>query len=624
METKGVAELVRLAEQQDKLGNSTLSKYVTFNMRENIDKIDAYVNSKHTSGPVDAMDRDKPFFNIVTAAINIWYRATDVDRKNVRIKATKQVHIILAFVATILLQEWMNRASFGVFLNKWGRTLAKYGSAILKFVVKEDGLHADVMNWHAMIVDPINFNNNIKIEKLWLTPAQLKKRKGYDKKLVDRLINDTQTRKLIGSNQKQDNTDNFIPIYEVHGELPLCLVTDDEKDEETYTEQMHVISFLEKKEKNSRGEKEYDEYTLIRGNMDDPYMITHLLEEENRTQAIGAVENLFEAQWMVNHNAKNIKDQLDITSKIIFQTADDNFVGQNALSAIESGDILVHGVNKPITSVAMAGTNITGSQSVLQQWQAIGNQINGISESMMGVNPPSGTAWRQTEALLQESKSLFELMTESKRLAIEEMMRRFIIPYIKTKMDNSDEISSVLSDQHIAKLDSMYVPNEAIRRVNNKFRDLTLANEEYGPEQQQMDIQAETAGIKSALDQMGNQRFIKPSEIPDVTWAEALKGFEWEVEVDTGNENKDVQAVMDTLNTALKIISSNKDAMNDPNFKMIFNKILTEVGGLSPVEFQSSEQPVQTPIPSAAPTATPSVDQMAGATAMVGGPAATA
>lgn len=624
METKSVAELVRLAEQQDKLGNSTLSKYVTFNMRENIDKIDAYVNSKHTSGPVDAMGRDKPFFNIVTAAINIWYRATDVDRKNVRIKATKQVHIILAFVATILLQEWMNRASFGVFLNKWGRTLAKYGSAILKFVVKEDGLHADVMNWNTMIVDPINFNNNIKIEKMWLTPAQLKKRKGYNKELVNRLINDTQTRKLLGSNQKQDNNAGFIPIYEVHGDLPLCLITGDERDEETYTEQMHVISFLEKKEKNARGEKEYDEYTLISGNMDDPYMITHLLEEENRTMAIGAVENLFESQWMVNHNAKNIKDQLDITSKIIFQTADDNFVGQNALSAIESGDILVHGINKPVTSVAMGGTNITGSQAFLQAWQAIGNQINGISESMMGVNPPSGTAWRQTEALLQESKSLFELMTESKRLAIEEMMRRFIIPYIKTKMNNSDEISSVLADQHITKLDSMYIPNEAIRRVNGKFKEMTLAGEEYGPEQQQMDIQAETAGIKSALDQLGNQRFIRPSDIPDVTWEEALKGFEWEVEVDTGNENKDVQAVMDTLNTAMKIISSNKDAMNDPNFKMIFNKILTEVGGLSPVEFKSSEQPVQTPNPSATPTEMPSVDQMAGATAMVGGPAATA
>ena len=170
----------------------------------------------------------------------------------------------------------------------------------------------------------------------------------------------------------------------------------------------------------------------------------------------------------------------------------------------------------------------------------------------------------------------------------------------------------------------MYIPNEAIRRVNGKFKEMTLAGEEYGPEQQQMDIQAETAGIKSALDQLGNQRFIRPSDIPDVTWEEALKGFEWEVEVDTGNENKDVQAVMDTLNTAMKIISSNKDAMNDPNFKMIFNKILTEVGGLSPVEFKSSEQPVQTPNPSATPTEMPSVDQMAGATAMVGGPAATA
>ena len=60
-------------------------------------------------------------------AVNIWYRATDIDRKDIRIKATKQRDILGAFLATIHLQEWMRKDNFGKFLNDWGRSLAKYG-----------------------------------------------------------------------------------------------------------------------------------------------------------------------------------------------------------------------------------------------------------------------------------------------------------------------------------------------------------------------------------------------------------------------------------------------------------------------------------------------------------------
>jgi len=153
-------------------------------------------------------------------------------------------------------------------------------------------------------------------------------------------------------------------------------------------------------------------------------MITHLIEEDNRSQAIGAVEHLFEAQWMNNHTAKGIKDHLDLASKLIFQTADETFVGQNAIQAIETGDILVHAPNEPLTQLNNSSHDITQMQNYGQMWKSLGNEITGISEAMMGSTPKSGTAWRQTEAILSESHDLFELMTENKGLHIEEMMRK--------------------------------------------------------------------------------------------------------------------------------------------------------------------------------------------------------
>lgn len=98
MEDTTIYELVRQAEQNDQQGNTLISKYVTFDMRENINKIEAYINSKHISGDTDSMGRDKPFFNIVTGIVNIWFRATDIDRKNIRIKSTKAEDTIMAFL----------------------------------------------------------------------------------------------------------------------------------------------------------------------------------------------------------------------------------------------------------------------------------------------------------------------------------------------------------------------------------------------------------------------------------------------------------------------------------------------------------------------------------------------
>jgi len=256
-----IANLVRKLEEEDRIGNTLKSKYVKFSMRENLDKIDAYANSKHISGEKDYLGRDKPFFNIVTSAINIWYRATDIDRKNIKMKATKQAHVMLSYCMTILLGEYMKKTSFGVWLNRWGKSLAKNGSTISKFVEVDGELISKVMSWSVMIVDPVDFYNNVKIEKLWLTPAQLRARKGYDKKIVEDIIEQKQARETVAG-EKKDNKDEYIELYEVHGELPESLLLDDpmdatEEQEKSYTQQMHVISYLARQQG-----KGHDDYTL--------------------------------------------------------------------------------------------------------------------------------------------------------------------------------------------------------------------------------------------------------------------------------------------------------------------------------------------------------------------------
>src|SRR3990167_744250 len=341
-------EIVREAESNLTTGSVSIGKYVQHSHNDVVERVNAYINSKHISGERDSLGREKPFFNIVTAASNVWYRATDLDRKDLRFIPTKASSVVLAFVANVLLQRWMDKAKFGIFLNQWGLTLAKYGSAIPKFVEKGGELTASVISWNRAIVDPIDYSALPSIEKFYLTESQLKARKEYNQDVVTSLCDALVSRETT-DRQRKDNSARFIELYEIHGELPVAHLKKDPKDGdwEKYAQQVHIVSYVQEKDGETL------DFTLYSGReAKNPTMITHLKEEDGRTLSIGAVEHLFESQWMVNHAMKNIKDTLDIASRLIFQTADKRYVGSNVLSSIESGDIFILEDNKPLTRIA--------------------------------------------------------------------------------------------------------------------------------------------------------------------------------------------------------------------------------------------------------------------------------
>ncbi len=588
-----IGDLVREMEDAFTSGGGVqTSKYVNSDLWEDINKIYAYLESKHTSGEVDSMDREKPFFNISIAARNVHFRATDIDRKNINVKATKSSDTVAAFLATVHLQEWMRRDNFGAFLNDWGLELASFNSAVVKFVESGGELNSMVVPWSRLIVDPVDFDANPKIEILELTEAQLYQRKGYDKEMIEKLCAALESRETTDGGKK-DNKSHYIKLYEVHGNFPLSYLTGKEKDEDKYAQQMHVISFVASKEKG-----EYDDFTLYSGKeAQDPYMLTSLIPATDGSISLnGAVKNLFEAQWMLNHTVKNIKDALDISSKHIYQTADSHFVGRNVLSAIESGDILIHKDNQPLTLVNQSPQNITAQESFGNMWKGLGSEIAGISESMLGNAAPSGTAWRQVEALLQESHSLFELMTENKALALEQMLRRFAIPFVKKKMDTKEEVSATLEAHQIAKLDSMYIPGAAVRRFNKKTIDQTFAAIENpeAPMPSPFDAQAEQAAVKEELGSQGNQRFFVPDDISSKTWKEIFKDLEWELEVDIAGESIDKQLMFTTLNTLLAVMA-NPTYATDKQSQFIVGKILSQTGVISPIELSTMPAPQPQP-----------------------------
>jgi hypothetical protein len=158
-----------------------------------------------------------------------------------------------------------------------------------------------------------------------------------------------------------------------------------------------------------------------------------------------------------------------------------------------------------------------------------------------------------------------------------------------------------LEENDIRMIDSLYVPIEADKRLTRKAIDALTKGQVP-----QLDVATEQAGVSKGLLTLGNQRGFVPSDISSKTWKEQFKDLEWEVKVDVTGENVDQNAV-DTLNTMLTTIARNPNILQDPNVKMLWNKILMQTSVVSPAEIVSTPSPIVS-----APTPSPSGGSMMG------------
>jgi hypothetical protein len=591
-------DIIRKQEQDYINSDTQISEHVRFSPKETIDKIEAYLYSVHTTGDKDSLGRDKPFFNIVTAASNVWYRATDIDRANIRIKSTNSSSATTALLANAKSKEWMRKAGFGVWLNDWGLTLAQYGSAVSKFVEQDGKLVATVVPWNRLIVDAIEFYGNPVIEKHYWTPAQLRKNKLFNKEQVESLISSAQQARETSSGDKSDTKADYIEVYELHGEFEKELLTGNEADSDIYVQQVHICSFVETMKD---GKTEYLDYTLYKGQEKNPYHIAHLIKRDGRVISIGAVEHLFEAQWMVNHNEKAIKDHLELASKLVFQTSDPAYQGKNT-GDLDNGTILYHEPNQPLTQLANNSHDIQALESSKMAWQNQASEASSTPDAIRGITPPSGTALGTVQITTQQGLSLFELMTENKGLALEEIWREFVIPNIKKQLDTKDEIVAALDNLSIKQIDSIYIPNKAKRRFNEMAVEKVikaLETEDLSQVPEPFDPAAAEREITKEMQPLGNTRYFKPDDLDEKTWKEVFDGFEWDVEVEVTNEQSDKQATLANLNDTLGKLAQLGDIENS---RLVLSKILEETGIFSPMELTSIPQ---APAPTEAPQTSP-------------------
>jgi hypothetical protein len=177
-----------------------ITKGLEFNQYETLRTIAFYSNSKYLGGQKDELGRDKPFNNINTFRVNVAYRATDLDLKDIQITAddiSDKENQIKAMILSKEAYKWGKNNNLSEFLNEFGYTRAKYGDVLVKKCLEkdEDGkdklelevkkciekddetgkdeLELEVCAWKNTITDPIDIDEGIIIEKHYFKAHEL-------------------------------------------------------------------------------------------------------------------------------------------------------------------------------------------------------------------------------------------------------------------------------------------------------------------------------------------------------------------------------------------------------------------------------------------------------------------
>lgn len=128
---KSIYEFV--AKQRDDYRSETvqITEGYEFSQFETLRTIELYDNDKFLSGNLDELEREKPYFNIVSFRKNVATRATDLDTKDVQIQSDRITKTSYAetFILNLKNRNWVKQSAFAPFLNRFGQTRCKYGGA---------------------------------------------------------------------------------------------------------------------------------------------------------------------------------------------------------------------------------------------------------------------------------------------------------------------------------------------------------------------------------------------------------------------------------------------------------------------------------------------------------------
>ena len=548
-----------------------------FSQKGQINTIEFYTNSKYLNGQRDELSREKPFYNILNGMCDVENAAKDLDTKDISVMSDDGNHYLESFLLSKDIQVWMKETSFAKFLNDMRDVHTRYGSVLVKKVIKEqdDGskvLSLELPEWKNVMTDQVDIINSPIVEIHYMTASQLAKQTEWNQDAIKRVLKKL---KGLGSNKR-------VPIYEIRGEFSQSIYLNAEgkqyipSDETKYSYQLYYLAG-EPVESGKTTYLDATEVLYCEDNTEKVYKYLARKPRAGRAFGVGIFEEGEEAQVWTNDAVLKQFRAMEYTTKVIGQSASKKLKGRNLLTETDDGTILEHEDGKPITNLMLAPAGgLAQYENLIQLW------FNQLEKTTQGFAMQRGEVttknFRLQSMALGQSWKSFELLQQELGIFLTEIFEDWIMPYLARQFSTQHILAYEFSPEELSEIDK----NFSIANANAKAIDLMLQGKIVTPEQYK--------GFLDTYDQIIKQtkghRFI---DIPKSFY----KNLKAKVTVNITGEQKNKAQAIEALQSVLPLVNDN------PTLKNIIIMRLIELAGanISPVNVSTAMAENQKQIP---------------------------
>lgn len=554
-----------------------------YSQYDTLRQINYYWRNKYLDAAKDDIIGPYPFDNISKFRVLLEARATDFDTKHVEIEPDKpdRVSRVKAMIASKALHKKMRKIKFGAFINDLCITRAKYGGVLVKKT--DEGVFCS--KWENLVTDQSDIMAGVRIERHYMTPSEMIKKKGNWRNVVESIQTAEEWRhKDVGTAGIGDTAQTqgeLIEVYELQGDftkadlkLAQAMMMGDDLDALEYEdddfyeyEEAKIVcvgaDWVEEGERpNEDGTME--KYEECKGLIlyAESEKSTHKYLARNpmvgRGLGEGIVESTFEHQKWHNFTKTEEMRMIAIAGKKLYWSDDPDVLTNIFDDGVDHGTVLRVSDGKQIHELGQLPTGTPIYQGVRQEWDQSADRATSSFNAKLGEEAKSGTPFRSQYLQNLEATSQFEQYREEIGFLLQEIAEDWLLPEALEELSSDEEIYASFTPAELQLIDDVMITEE----VNRRYVEMTLNEEVITPETMQL-LQTEA---EQGLMKHGSKRHVTDLK-------EFIKSAAGSVIVHTTDEARNKAVYFESLSNIIGLLNP-----EDPRRNAIIDRILDAIG----------------------------------------------
>lgn len=550
-------------------GTIDLVDGLKFSQKDEIKMIEYYSNDTYLFAEEGDEYKKRPFMQILNAICDVENSAKDIDSKDIQITADEANHYLESWLLSKDIYVWMKETNFAKTLNDMRDTHTRYGSLLVKKVIKDKVLTIELPEWKNTLTNQVNIIKGAIVETHWMTASEISKMTEW--KNIDQVLD----------KMKEKGSSYRVPIYEIRGEFSKATFKDCDgkiptaKDEKEFSYQLYYIAG--EPIESGKGTPDYNSFIPLYWEDDTERVYKYLARKPKagRSFGVGVFKEGEHAQIGTNDAILKQHRAMEYTTKVLKQTASKKLKGRNLLSEADNGTVLEIEQDKPLLDLNLLPSGgLTQYNNVIVQWYDQLQKVTSAYAAQRGDTPPSGTPFRLQATILQQSNSVFKTLQQELGIFITEIIEDWIMPYLATRLNQEHILAYDFSPEELKEIDNKFTAKHANQRAIDAILSGKLVTQE--------EYDGWIENYDEFIKQTKSQRFI---QIPK----DFYKNLKVKVTVNVTGEQRNKAATLETIANFYQLYMSNPAAATDPVAQQLLSKGLELSGaGISPIQIASA------------------------------------